>query len=358
MTATNVLEVRNLKTYFFTDEGIVKAVDDVSFQVPKGKTLGLVGESGCGKSVTAMSIARLISAPGRIVGGQVLLNGRDIIPLSDREIRQVRGSQISMIFQEPMTALNPVLTVGFQIAEAVLAHEKISKREAWSRAVEAMKAVSIPDPEKRAKDFPHQLSGGMRQRIMIAMALVCNPTLVIADEPTTALDVTIQAQILELLDSLREKYQLSLILISHDLGVIAEVAETVAVMYAGKIVEIGPAMDVFHNPRHPYTEGLLRSVPRLGSSKEKGEAQARQRAASGGEAQARQRAASGKDRLYAIEGMVPNLHRLPQGCSFAPRCYKKTVECTLAEIPLEPVEGRPEGRSDKRPSQEVRCIHA
>ena len=354
MAATNVLEVRNLKTYFFTDEGIVKAVDDVSFQVPKGKTLGLVGESGCGKSVTAMSIARLISAPGRIVGGQVLLNGRDIIPLSDREIRQVRGSQISMIFQEPMTALNPVLTVGFQIAEAVLAHEKISRREAWSRAVEAMKAVSIPDPEKRAKDFPHQLSGGMRQRIMIAMALVCNPAIVIADEPTTALDVTIQAQILELLDSLREKYQLSLILISHDLGVIAEVAETVAVMYAGKIVEIGPAMDVFHNPRHPYTEGLLRSVPRLGSSLEKGEAQARQGAASGGEAQARQGAASGKDRLYAIEGMVPNLHRLPQGCSFAPRCYKKTVECTLAEIPLEPAEGRP----DKRLSQEVRCIHA
>jgi oligopeptide/dipeptide ABC transporter ATP-binding protein len=326
MTATNVLEVRNLKTYFFTDEGIVKAVDDVSFQVQKGKTLGLVGESGCGKSVTAMSIARLISPPGRIVGGEVLLNGRDIIPLSDREIRQVRGAQISMIFQEPMTALNPVLTVGFQIAEAVHAHEKISKREAWSRAVDAMKAVSIPDPEKRAKDFPHQLSGGMRQRIMIAMALVCNPTLVIADEPTTALDVTIQAQILELLNSLREKYQLSLILISHDLGVIAEVAETVAVMYAGKIVEIGSAMDVFHNPRHPYTEGLLRSVPRLGSSLEK------------------------KDRLYAIEGMVPNLHRLPQGCSFAPRCYKKTVECTLAEIPLEPV--------GSGPSQEVRCIHA
>jgi oligopeptide/dipeptide ABC transporter ATP-binding protein len=336
MAATNVLEVRNLKTHFFTDEGIVKAVDDVSFQVAKGKTLGLVGESGCGKSVTAMSIARLISPPGRIVGGEVLLNGRDILALSDREIRQVRGSQISMIFQEPMTALNPVLTVGFQIAEAVLAHEKLSKREAWSRAVDAMKAVSIPDPEKRAKDFPHQLSGGMRQRIMIAMALVCNPALVIADEPTTALDVTIQAQILELLDSLREKYQLSLILISHDLGVIAEVAETVAVMYAGKIVEIGPAMDVFHNPRHPYTEGLLRSVPRLGSEK--------------------------KDRLYAIEGMVPNLHRLPQGCSFAPRCYKKTVECTLAEIPLEPVDASPsQGEAQARQraaSREVRCIHA
>jgi ABC-type dipeptide/oligopeptide/nickel transport system ATPase component len=261
---TAVLEVKNLKTYFYTEEGTVKAVDDISFAVEKGKTLGLVGESGCGKSVTAMSIARLISPPGRIAGGEVLLNGRNLVSLSEREMRQVRGSQVAMIFQEPMTALNPVLTVGFQIAEAVLAHEKVSKNEALARAVEAMKAVSIPDPQKRARDYPHQLSGGMRQRIMIAMALVCNPALLIADEPTTALDVTIQAQILELLDSLRQKYQLSLILISHDLGVIAEVAETVAVMYAGKIVEIGPAMDVFHSPRHPYTEGLLRSVPASG----------------------------------------------------------------------------------------------
>ena len=320
---TNVLEVKNLKTYFFTDEGIVKAVDDVSFNVEKGKTLGLVGESGCGKSVTAMSISRLVSPPGRIVGGEVLLNGRNLVPLSSREMRAVRGAQISMIFQEPMTALNPVLEVGFQIAEAVLAHETVSKHEAWSRAVDVMKAVSIPDAEKRARDYPHQLSGGMRQRIMIAMALVCSPALVIADEPTTALDVTIQAQILELLDGLREKYNLSLILISHDLGVIAEVAETVAVMYAGKIVEIGPAMDVFHNAKHPYTQGLLQSVPRLGSSVHK------------------------KNRLDVIEGMVPNLLRLPDGCSFAPRCYKKTVECTLSEIPLEPVTER----------QEVRCIH-
>lgn len=332
---TDVLEVRNLKTYFFTDNGIVKAVDDVSFRVPKGKTLGLVGESGCGKSVTAMSITRLISPPGRVVSGEILLNGRDLFPLSDREMRQVRGRQIAMIFQEPMTALNPVLTVGFQIAEAVLAHEKVSKSEAWARAVEAMKSVSIPDPEKRARDYPHQLSGGMRQRIMIAMALVCNPALVIADEPTTALDVTIQAQILELLESLRERYQLSLILISHDLGVIAEVAETVAVMYAGKIVEIGPAMEVFHNPKHPYTEGLLRSVPRLGSSLERGAADLDPHA-------------SRKDRLYAIEGMVPNLLNLPQGCSFAPRCYKQTVECTLSPIPLEPVTEH----------REVRCIHA
>ena len=321
---SNVLEVKNLKTYFYTEEGVVKAVDDVSFSVEKGKTLGLVGESGCGKSVTAMSISRLISPPGRIAGGEILLSGRNLLALNNEEMRQVRGSQISMIFQEPMTALNPVLTVGFQIAEAVLAHERVSRREAWSRAVEAMRAVAIPDAEKRAKDYPHQLSGGMRQRIMIAMALVCHPSLVIADEPTTALDVTIQAQILELLDSLREKYHLSLILISHDLGVIAEVAETVAVMYAGKIVEIGPAMDVFHNPKHPYTQGLLQSVPRLGSSVQK------------------------KDRLDVIEGMVPNLLHLPDGCSFAPRCYKKTVECTLSPIPLEPVSER----------QEVRCIHA
>ena len=318
-----VLEVKNLKTYFFTEEGVVKAVDDVSFTVEQGKTLGLVGESGCGKSVTAMSIARLVSPPGKIVSGQILLNGRDLLSLSEQEMRRTRGAQVSMIFQEPMTALNPVLEVGYQVAEAVLAHEKVSKREAWSRAVEAMKAVSIPDPEKRAKDYPHHLSGGMRQRIMIAMALVCRPALVIADEPTTALDVTIQAQILELLDRLREQYHLSLILISHDLGVIAEVAETVAVMYAGKIVEIGPAMDVFHNPKHPYTEGLLRSVPHLGSSALK------------------------RDRLSVIEGMVPNLLHLPDGCSFAPRCYKKTVECTQAPIELEP-----------KDHQEVRCIHA
>jgi len=321
---TSVLEVKNLKTYFFTREGIIKAVDDVSFSVPKGSTVGLVGESGCGKSVTAMSITRLISPPGRIVGGEILLNGIDLLSKSEKQMRQVRGVQISMIFQEPMTALNTVLEVGFQIAEAVLAHEKVSKREAWSRAVEAMKAVSIPDAEKRAKDYPHRLSGGMRQRIMIAMALVCHPALVIADEPTTALDVTIQAQILELLDRLREEYHLSLILISHDLGVIAEVAETVAVMYAGKIVEIGPAMDIFHNPKHPYTEGLLRSVPRLGSTVQK------------------------RNRLEVIEGMVPDLLRLPHGCSFAQRCYKRTVECTLSPIQLEHVSE----------NHDVRCIHA
>jgi oligopeptide/dipeptide ABC transporter ATP-binding protein len=218
--------------------------------------------------------------------------------------------------------------VGAQIAEAVLAHEKVSKQEAWARTLDAMKAVSIPDPEKRAKDYPHHLSGGMRQRVMIAMALVCRPALLIADEPTTALDVTIQAQILELLEQLREQYHLSLILISHDLGVIAEVAQTVAVMYAGKIVEIGPAMDIFHRPKHPYTEGLLRSIPHLGSS------------------------AGKKDRLFAIEGMVPDLLDLPEGCSFAPRCYKKTAECTQTAIELEPKHDR------AQPVREVRCIHA
>jgi oligopeptide/dipeptide ABC transporter ATP-binding protein len=321
---SKVLEVRNLKTSFFTSEGIVKAVDDVSFSVAKGETLGLVGESGCGKSVTAMSITRLVSPPGRVVGGQILLNGRDLLGLTEPEMRRVRGAQISMVFQEPMTALNPVLEVGFQIAEAVVAHENVSRQEAWNRAVDSMRAVSIPDPEKRAKDYPHHLSGGMRQRVMIAMALVCRPVLLIADEPTTALDVTIQAQILELLDSLRHRYDLSMILISHDLGVIAEVAENVAVMYAGRIVEIGPVMDVFHNAKHPYTQGLLQSIPKLGSSLAR------------------------KARLDVIEGMVPNLLHLPPGCAFAPRCYKHTPECSISEIPFSAVSA----------VQEARCIHA
>jgi len=320
----NVLEVQDLKAYFFTSAGVIKAVDGVSFNVERGKTLGLVGESGSGKSVTALSILRLISEPGRIAGGRVLLNGRDLAGLTDAEMRSVRGAQVSMIFQEPMTALNPVLNVGFQIAEAVQAHERVSKAEAWNRAVEAMRAVSIPDPEKRAADYPHQLSGGMRQRIMIAMALVCKPALLIADEPTTALDVTIQAQILELLAHLREQYNLSMLLISHDLGVIAEVAESVAVMYAGKIVETGPAPELFHNAKHPYTQGLLQSIPKLGSSRKR------------------------KDRLDAIEGVVPNLMNLPPGCSFAPRCFKRTKECTVQEIQLERVAA----------NHEVRCIHA
>jgi peptide/nickel transport system ATP-binding protein len=265
-----ILEVDNLQTHFSSPSGVVKAVDGISFTVEKGKTLGLVGESGCGKSVTAMSILRLVSSPGRIVGGRVLFEGRDLASMSESELRQVRGARISMVFQEPMTALNPVLTVGAQIAEAVLAHQetsRVSRGEAWARAVDAMKEVAIPDPVERARDYPHQLSGGMRQRVMIAMALVCGPALLIADEPTTALDVTIQAQILELLASLRERRNLSMMLISHDLGVIAEVAETVAVMHAGKIVEMGPVREIFHHPRHAYTRGLLSVIPRLGSSR-------------------------------------------------------------------------------------------
>ena len=271
--STNILEVDNLQTHFVSENGVVKAVDGVSFQVERGKTLGLVGESGCGKSVTAMSILRLIAPPGRVVGGRILFEGKDLALLNERELRQVRGSRISMVFQEPMTALNPVLDVGSQIAEALLAHpevSKVSRREAWNQAVEAMREVAIPDPEQRAKDYPHQLSGGMRQRVMIAMALVCHPDLLIADEPTTALDVTIQAQILDLLASLRERRNLSMILISHDFGVIAEVAETVAVMYEGKIVEMGPVLELFRNPKHPYTKGLLSAIPRLGSSRGRG----------------------------------------------------------------------------------------
>lgn len=321
--SSNVLEVHNLKTHFFTEDGVVKAVDGVSFSIGRGKTLGLVGESGSGKSVTALSIVRLVDRPGRIVGGEIVLAGRNILELEPGEMRRWRGGKVSMIFQEPMTALNPVLKVGYQIAESVLVHEDVSRTEAWRRAVEAMKAVAIPDAGRRAEDYPHQLSGGMRQRVMIAMALVCKPELLIADEPTTALDVTIQAQILELLDQLRAEYNLSLMLISHDLGVIAEVAETVAVMYAGKIVEIGPASAVFKRPRHPYTEGLLRSVPKLGSSLQS------------------------KRRLDVIEGVVPNLLDLGPGCAFAPRCYKKTPECTQGEIAFEWIQG----------DHQARCIH-
>ncbi len=321
--SSNVLEVRNLKTHFTTDDGIVKAVDDVSFSIDRGKTLGLVGESGSGKSVTALSILRLVDAPGRIVSGEILLEGQDILKLEPAEMRRWRGGKVAMIFQEPMTALNPVLKIGYQIAESVLAHENVSQSEAWNRAVKSMQAVAIPDPAARAQDYPHQLSGGMRQRVMIAMALVCRPTLLIADEPTTALDVTIQAQILELLFELREEYDLSLMLISHDLGVVAEVAETVAVMYAGRIVEIGSASAVFDEPRHPYTEGLLRSIPKLGSSLHR------------------------NTRLDVVEGVVPNLHDLPPGCAFAPRCRKVTPECSESEIGFDWISG----------DHQARCIH-
>jgi len=306
--------VRNLKTFFATRRGEVRSVDDVSFTIEQGETLSLVGESGCGKSVTALSMMRLVSAPGRVVGGEVLFEGRDLLKLSPAEMRAIRGDDIAMIFQDPMTSLNPVYTVGEQIAEAIRLHRKVSKREAWNQAIEAMRDVTIPAPEIRAKTYPHEMSGGMRQRVMIAMALACDPKLLIADEPTTALDVTIQAQILELLTELREKRHLALLLITHDLGVVAETSDRVAVMYAGKIVEEASAKELFKHPRHPYTEGLLRAVPRLDEQRE-----------------------GRRKRLQTIEGVVPNPLELPPGCRFAPRCPHAQGTCSEGEIELIPV---------------------
>src|ERR1044071_5165190 len=262
----HLLEVTNLKTHFQTREGLVRAVDEVSFYLDRGELLGLVGESGCGKSITALSIMRLVGPPGKIVAGEILFEGRDLLKLSPAEIRSVRGDDIAMIFQDPMTSLNPVFTVGEQIAEALRLHRKLSRSAAQAAAIEAMSEVAIPDAELRAKDYPHQLSGGMRQRVMIAMALACDPKLLIADEPTTALDVTIQAQILELLNNLRRTRELGVLLITHDLGVVAEVADRVAVMYTGQIVEESPVGELFARPKHPYTEGLLRSVPKLSTA--------------------------------------------------------------------------------------------
>lgn len=307
----SLLEVKNLKTFFATSRGEVRSVDDVSFTLERGETLCLVGESGCGKSVTSLSIMRLVSQPGRIVGGEIIFEGRDLLKLSEAEMRKLRGNDIAMIFQDPMTSLNPVYTVGEQIAEAIRLHRGVSKREAWNQAIEGMRDVAIPAPEARAKTYPHEMSGGMRQRVMIAMALACDPKLLIADEPTTALDVTIQAQILELLADLREKRHLGLLLITHDLGVVAETADRVAVMYAGKIVEEAPVRELFKAPRHPYTEGLLRAVPRL---HEAGQGR--------------------KTRLETIEGVVPNPLALPSGCRFAPRCPHAQDKCRSGEIPL------------------------
>jgi oligopeptide/dipeptide ABC transporter ATP-binding protein len=311
----NILEVRHLSTHFFTRAGPVKAVDDVNFNITKGSTLALVGESGSGKSVTSLSIMRLVPPPGKITAGEILFSGRDLMKLDDREMRRLRGREIAMIFQDPMTSLNPVYTVGNQIAEAIELHQRIPRKEAWTRAVEMMTRVKIPDAERRASDYPHQLSGGMRQRVMIAMALSCKPTLLIADEPTTALDVTIQAEILELLRGLRDDFDLSMLLITHDLGVVAETADRVAVMYAGRIVEDASVRELFHNPRHPYTEGLLRSVPRLTEEGLK------------------------LRRLETIEGTVPNLLHLPPGCKFAPRCSYVIDECTANEVELLAVDG-------------------
>jgi peptide/nickel transport system ATP-binding protein len=292
-----LLEVRGLKTHFFTDEGVVRAVDGVDLHVDKGETIGVVGESGCGKTVTALSVMKLIPMPpGRIVEGQIRYEGRDLLTLSAAQMRRVRGKEISMVFQEPMTSLNPVFTIGEQIAEAIRLHEGLGRKDALDKTVDMLKLVHMPNPERRIKEYPHQLSGGMRQRVMIAMALSCNPKLLIADEPTTALDVTIQAQILELLNELKAKLGMAVMLITHDMGVIAETAQRVAVMYAAKVVEEAPVKELFKEPLHPYTQGLLRSIPRIDL------------------------AATKKLRLESIPGVVPSLIEPPVGCRFAPRC--------------------------------------
>jgi peptide/nickel transport system ATP-binding protein len=306
LVSKNLLEVRGLRTYFASERGEVRAVDGVDFSLERGRTLGIVGESGCGKSVTALSIMGLVpQPPGRIAGGEVLFEGKDLLKLPAQRLRDLRGDQLSMIFQEPMTSLNPAFPVGEQVAEALLRHKNISKNEAQNQAIEMLRRVRIPSPERRARDYPHQLSGGMRQRVMIAMALACNPKLLIADEPTTALDVTIQAQILELMRALRAELGTAIILITHDLGVIAELADDVIVMYAGKVIERCAAGRLFSEPQHPYTVGLLGSIPRLHLQQE---------------------------RLSAIEGFVPDAASLPAGCRFHPRCPFVVEKCR-AEVP-------------------------
>jgi peptide/nickel transport system ATP-binding protein/oligopeptide transport system ATP-binding protein len=302
---THLLEVEGLKTYFFTPEGVARAVDDVSFHIARGETVGLVGESGCGKSITALSVMRLIQdPPGRIVSGRILFEGGDLLALPARRMRSIRGSRISMIFQEPMTSLNPVYTIGDQIAEMFVYHRGIGKKDAREKAVEMLQKVQIPAPEKRIDEFPHQLSGGMRQRAMIAMALSLDPSILIADEPTTALDVTIQAQIIDLMLQLKKNFDAAILMITHDLGVIAQTAQRIVVMYAGRILEVGTTIEILEEPKHPYTRGLLRSIPRIG-----------------------QRARYGRTRLQEISGVVPSLYALPQGCSFHPRCPQAREVC-------------------------------
>jgi len=313
-----ILEVKNLRTSFFSEEGEVKAVDDVSFNVYKGKTLGIVGESGCGKSVTSLSIMRLIpNPPGRTVGGEILYKGRDLLKFDPKEMRKIRGNEISMIFQEPMTSLNPVFTIGNQICEAIALHQNLSKADTRNKAIEMLTLVGIPSPQTRIDDYPHQLSGGMRQRVMIAMALSCNPNILIADEPTTALDVTIQAQILDLLKDLQQKVGMGLILITHDLGVVAEMADEVVVMYAGKVVERASVNEIFRNPKMPYTKGLLNSIPTL-SKDPTGKIK--------------------KKRLETIPGIVPNMLHLPQGCRFQERCSYVIDACKQVEPDLRTID--------------------
>ena len=323
-----LLEVDNLHTQFFTPLGVIRAVDGVSYHLNPGETLGVVGESGCGKSVTALSILRLVaSPPGRITGGAIRLEGRNLLDLSEQEMEGIRGNDISMIFQEPMTSLNPLYTAGHQIAEAIALHQGLSRKEAMNGAIEMLRRVSIPEPERRAQAYPHQLSGGMRQRVMIAMALSCNPKVLIADEPTTALDVTIQAQILELMRELRERFGTAMILITHDLGVVAENADRVIVMYAGRKVEEAAVDELFDHPGHPYTRGLLGSIPQL----ETGAAVKTERT-----------------RLTEIKGMVPSLANLPAGCTFAARCGFATDRCRAEYPPLEM----------HRPEHWIACWHA
>ncbi|NMB46337.1 MAG: ABC transporter ATP-binding protein [Firmicutes bacterium] len=304
--ADKLLDVRGLKTYFYTEDGVVPAVDGVDFAINRGETLGIVGESGCGKSVTSLSIMRLIpDPPGKIIDGEIVFEGSDLLKRTEAEMRKIRGNDISMIFQEPMTSLNPVFTIGNQIMEAIVLHQNLDKGAAREKAIEMLRLVGIPSPEKRVDEYPHQLSGGMRQRVMIAMALSCNPKLLIADEPTTALDVTIQAQILDLMRHLRDEFGTSIMLITHDLGVIAELAERVVVMYAGKIVERADVKPLFGDPMHPYTLGLLGSIPKLTEQ---------------------------QSRLQVIDGVVPNPAFMPEGCRFHPRC-KEAREICKAEQP-------------------------
>ncbi|MBC9784831.1 ABC transporter ATP-binding protein [Heliobacterium chlorum] len=314
---TALLEIKNLQTHFHIGKRVIKAVDGVTLSVQPGETLAIVGESGCGKSVTAMSIMRLLPSPPAKHSGQVLFEGRDILNMSMEDVQNIRGKEISMIFQEPMTSLNPAYKIGDQIAETVRVHDrdggKVSKKAAWDRAVEMLEKVGIPGAAQRARQYPHQMSGGMRQRVMIAMALACNPKLLLADEPTTALDVTIQAQILDLIRELAQEFNTALVLITHDLGVVAEMAQKMAVMYAGRVVEQGAVTDVFARPHHPYTAGLLDSIPRLDGMK--------------------------KQRLHTIEGMVPDLAHLPQGCTFADRCEYRQALCGQKKPELGTVDG-------------------
>jgi peptide/nickel transport system ATP-binding protein len=322
MTDT-LLDVRGLKTWFATDDGMVRAVDGVDLKIGRGETVGVVGESGCGKTVTARSILKLIDMPpGRFEGGQILWQGRDLLPLGAAEMDKIRAREIAIVFQEPMTSLNPVYTVGAQIAEVLREHEKLTRRQATDRAAEMLSLVNIPNAKARVHDYPHQFSGGMRQRVMIALALSCRPKLLIADEPTTALDVTIQAQILELMQEMKERFGMAIMLITHAMGVVAETCQRVIVMYAGKVVEEAPAVALFGNPRHPYTQGLIRSIPRV------------------------DRAAEHKERLEAIPGTVPSLLNPPPGCRFAQRCRFASDVCRQAMPPLKEV----------GPGHFVRCV--